>query len=264
MRMDSTGSGRPLVAVGNWKLHMTVAEAVSNVRLLSRSLGAKEGVEVFVAPSFTSLEAVGQVLQGSPIGLSAQDLYWEDEGAYTGEVSPSQLVDVGCKATLIGHSERRQYFAETDESVHRKVKAALRHRLMPILCIGESLEQRKAGQTASVIERQIRRGLEGIGDEEAVSLVIAYEPLWAIGTGQVATPDQIALSHQLIRKRLSAIFPNSAERIPILYGGSVTPDNIQILAGIKELGGILVGGASLNIGKFIKIINGLARKVQEG
>lgn len=262
--MDSTDFNRPFVVVGNWKLHMTVTDAVSNSRLLSRSLGKTEGVEVFVAPSFTSLEAVGQALQGGPIGLSAQDLYWEDEGAYTGEVSPSQLVDVGCTATLIGHSERRQYFYETDESVHRKVKAALQHRLRPILCIGESLEERMAGQTANVLKRQISRGLEGVEEKDAIRLVIAYEPVWAIGSGQVATPDQIALSHQLIRKQLSGIFSENGERVPVLYGGSVTPDNVQILATIKELDGVLVGGASLNVDKFIKIINGLKRKVREG
>ena len=245
------------MAVGNWKMHKTVSEAISAAVEISKGIATTEGVEVMIAPSFTALQSVVEVIRGTAVKISAQDLYWEDQGMFTGEVSPVQLIDVGCDAVLIGHSERRRYFHETDETVSRKTKAAFRHGLVPIVCVGETLDHRQAGQTDRVLGSQIQQGLVGVDPAIVTSLVVAYEPVWAIGTGLVANPDQIAESHRLIRKRLSDIFDGNQEGIPILYGGSVTPENINELVTIKELDGVLVGGASLNAEEFLTIIRAL-------
>ena len=256
-------SSRRLMAVGNWKMHKTVAEAAADARELSKQVHNFENVEVIIAPSFTALRSVSEVLRETSVGLAAQDLHWEKQGAYTGEVSPLQLTDVGCTAVLIGHSERRQYFHETHETVCRKTHAAIEHGLIPIVCVGETIEQRQTGQTASVLELQIQKGLAGLDRKDALSVVIAYEPIWAIGTGQVAVPEQVAEAHRLIRKKLSVIFDREAEAIRVLYGGSVTPGNIEELVGIEELDGVLVGGASLNVGKFVTIIRVLGKGVSK-
>ena len=246
------------MAVGNWKMHKTASEAVSVAAEVAQGVKALQGIEVLIAPPFTALHPVGKAIQGTTLGLAAQDVYWEEQGAYTGEVSPLQLKDVGCRAVLVGHSERRHAFSESDEMVARKTQAALRHNLVPIVCMGETQEQRRANETAEVLERQLDEGLRGMGQEHAGTLVIAYEPVWAIGTGQGATVKQVAESHRLIRKRISAIFEPKGKRVPILYGGSVTPENIKDLATIDELDGVLVGGASLDPDKFLAIVKTLA------
>lgn len=256
------GSLQRLMAVGNWKMHKTIPEAVALARELSEKVSTIKNVDIMIAPSFTILRSAGEVLRGTAIGLAAQDLHWENQGAYTGEVSPLQLIDVGCVAVLIGHSERRQYFHETDETVCRKIHAAIQHGLIPIVCLGETLEQRQTGQTGSVLELQIQKGFIGVANKAAESIVIAYEPVWAIGTGRLAVPEQIAEAHRLIRKRLSVIFGQEAEAIRILYGGSVSQENIQELVAIEELDGVLVGGASLNVGKFVRIIRVLEAQTE--
>jgi triosephosphate isomerase (TIM) len=245
------------MAVGNWKMHKTIAEASADARKLSKQVHNFKNVEVMIAPSFTALRSASEVLRDTAVGVAAQDLHWEKQGAYTGEVSPLQLKDAGCTAVLIGHSERRQYFNETHETVCRKTHAAIEQGLTPIVCVGETLEQRQTGQMESVLELQIQKGLAGLDRKEAVSVVIAYEPVWAIGTGQVAEPEQVAEAHRLIRKKLSVIFDREAEAIRILYGGSVSPENIEELVDIEELDGVLVGGASLNVDKFVTIIRAI-------
>ena len=252
------GSIRRLMAVGNWKMHKTVPEAVALARELSEKVSTIKNVDIMIAPSFTVLRSAGEVFRGTAaVGLAAQDLHWENQGAYTGEVSPLQLVDVGCVAVLIGHSERRQYFHETDETVCRKIHAAIQHGLIPIVCLGETLEQRQTGQTGSVLESQIQKGFIGVANKAAESIVIAYEPVWAIGTGRLAVPEEISEAHRLIRKKLSVIFNRGADSIRILYGGSVTPENIQELVAIDELDGVLVGGASLDADKFARVVRAL-------
>lgn len=249
---------RRRIAIGNWKMNKTVSEAVSFVREVSGALSGDHGIEIWVAPPFTALAAVAAALEGTRVGVAAQNLFWEERGAYTGEVSPSQLAEAGARAVLIGHSERRSLFGETDEGVARKLRAALDHELMPVVCIGETLDQRTAGDMEAVISSQIAKGLEGGTPVPAGRLVMAYEPVWAIGTGRVATAGQIAEVHRLIRDRVSAILGAEASGTPILYGGSVTPDNIVELAGIDELDGVLVGGASLKSDSFARIVRGLA------
>jgi len=265
------GSGRSVkgptrrpMAVGNWKMHKTAAQAVGDAGELSQQISDVRGMDILLAPSFTALRSVGEALRGTAIGLCAQDMHWQDQGAYTGEVSPLQLVDVGCTAVLIGHSERRQHFGETDEAVAQKTQAAIRHGLVPIVCVGETLAQRKAGRTESLLEIQIQKGLGGLTPEQAASIVIAYEPVWAIGTGLVADPNQIMEAHRLIRKKLAAIFGKERNaEIRILYGGSVTPENIEGLVTIEEMDGVLVGGASQKPSGFAGIIRIFAHRTRE-
>ena len=251
------------MVVGNWKMHKTISETVANAQELVREISNSGGLDVLIAPSFTALRSAHDVFHETAVGLAAQNLHWEDQGAYTGEVSPLQLTDIGCTAVLIGHSERRQYFHETDEIICRKVHAAIRHGLIPIVCVGETQDQRQSGQTAAVLESQIKKGLVDVRRKDARAIVIAYEPVWAIGAGQIATPDQISEAHRLIRKQLSVIFGQEAEAIRILYGGSVTPENIQGLVTVAELDGVLVGGASLHTGKFTAIINTLSQRTAD-
>jgi triosephosphate isomerase len=258
--MTASPNPRRLMAVGNWKMHKTATEAAAFARELAAAAASVSGVEVWIAPSFTSLHPVARVLRGTSLRLAAQDLFWEAEGAHTGEVSAAQLTDAGCGGVLIGHSERRRHFHETDETVLRKTRAALLAGLTPIVCVGESLEEREAGRTAERLETQIARGLKEISVEEGRSIVIAYEPVWAIGTGRVATPDQIAESHRLIRKKISGMLGGAAEAVPILYGGSVTPENVAEIAKLEDVDGVLVGGASLKIDSFMKIVRAFARR----
>jgi triosephosphate isomerase len=212
--------------------------------------GVKD-VEIVIAPAFTSLPVAAKFLKGSNVKLAAQDVFWETEGAYTGEVSPLMLKDVECTYVIIGHSERRQYFNETDEIVNRKIRAAQEADLGIIFCIGETLQEREAGETLQVLKRQITEGLKGLS---AQGLVIAYEPVWAIGTGKTATPEQAEEAHSFIRKELKTLYGNEAEQIRILYGGSVKPDNIASLMAQPNVDGALVGGASLKPDSFSKIV----------
>ncbi len=244
----------PLV-IGNWKMNMLASEAHDMARSLADRLSAAEGAEVVVAPPFTSLYPVSRIVKGSRLGLAGQNFYSEKKGAYTGEVSIEMLKDVGCGYALIGHSERRQLFGETDEEVNKKVHLAMQMGITAVVCVGETQEQRKAGETLNVIETQLSGGLAGLSSESIAYLAIAYEPVWAIGTGSNATPDQAVEIHKFIRKFL---FENQgfSEEIGarILYGGSVTPGNCKELLGEEEIDGVLVGGASLNFESFCAII----------
>ena len=244
----------PIMA-GNWKMHMTVGEAVDFVTRLQEALGDWEETEAVVAPPFAALAPVAERLKGTRIALAAQNCFWEDQGAFTGEVSPLMLRDLGCRYVIIGHSERRAYFGETDETVNKKVKAALSHDLLPIICVGESLEQREDGGTFKIVERQIREGLKGLDGAVVQTLVIAYEPIWAIGTGKTATPEQAQEIHAFIRGLVAALFDSEgAEKIRIQYGGSVKPDNVDELMAQPDIDGALVGGASLKVDSFARII----------
>jgi triosephosphate isomerase len=244
----------PFIA-GNWKMNKTVEEALDLIRQLKASLPNIEEVEVAVAPSFTALYAVSQELKGSSIRLAAQNLFYEEKGAFTGEISPLMLKEIGCQYVIIGHSERRQFFGEIDETVNRRMKAALGQNVKPIFCIGETLREREEGKTFSVIERQVEGGLRAIGEKEVRSIAIAYEPVWAIGTGKTATPQQAEEVHCFIRERLARLYSQEiAERIRIQYGGSVTPENIKGLMNQENIDGALVGGASLKSETFSKIV----------
>jgi len=236
-------------------MNKTVGEALDLVRELKASLSGVQGVEVAVAPPYTALYAVHKELVGSSIHLAAQNLYWEEKGAFTGEVSPLMLKEVGCHYVIIGHSERRQFFGETDETVNRRIKAALAQSLKVIFCIGETLKEREEGKTFSVIERQVDGGLRGLGEREMKNMVIAYEPVWAIGTGKTATPEQAEEVHRFIRGRLEKLYSRGvSEEIRIQYGGSVTPENVQGLMNQPNIDGALVGGASLKAESFSKIV----------
>jgi triosephosphate isomerase len=245
---------RPIIA-GNWKMYKTVGEAVKLVEDLKKELSGVKDVEIVVCPPYTALWAVGKVVKGTNIGLGAQDLYWEDEGAYTGEVSPAMLKDVGCQYVIIGHSERRTYFDETNEAVNNKVKAALKHGLTPVVCVGEKLTEREEGKTFHVVEDHVRGVLSDLSAEEAGRAVIAYEPVWAIGTGKTATPAQAEEVHKFIRGLLSKIYSDKlASMVRIQYGGSVKPENIKELMAEEDIDGALVGGASLKADSFAKIV----------
>ena len=245
---------RPLLA-GNWKMHKTLAEAVDLARKIREGAAGVGTVDVAVAPPFTALAAVAQALAGSDVGLAAQDVFWEAQGAYTGAISPLMLKDVGCRYVIVGHSERRQYFEETDATVNRKLKAALEVELIPIFCLGETLAEREAGQTLARVGTQLENGLQGLDPEKLKSLVVAYEPVWAIGTGRTASPAQAQEVHAFIRTKLMEAWgKETAERLRILYGGSVTPDNIATLISEPDIDGALVGGASLKAETVLNIV----------
>jgi triosephosphate isomerase len=247
--------GRLPFIAGNWKMNKTVREALDLVIQMKASIQDIQGVEVAVAPPFTALYAVGKELEGSFIRLAAQNLFWEEKGAYTGEVSPLMLKEVGCHYVILGHSERRQFFGDVDETVNRKIKAALGQDLKVIFCIGETLKERDEGKTFSIIERQVMGGLKNIKEEEMKRIVIAYEPVWAIGTGKTASPQQAEEVHRFIRERLEGLFSRKvAEEVRIQYGGSVTPENIKGLMDQENIDGALVGGASLKVDTFSKIV----------
>ncbi|MEI9475547.1 MAG: triose-phosphate isomerase [Deltaproteobacteria bacterium] len=247
--------GRIPVIAGNWKMNKTVDEAVELVKQLKTLISGAGGVEVIVAPPFTALSAVQKELKDSLIHLAAQNLFWEEKGAFTGEVSPSMIREVGCEYVIIGHSERRQLFGETDESVNRRIKAALGQGLKPIFCIGEILKEREDGKTFSVIKRQIEGGLNGLGEKEVLTITIAYEPVWAIGTGRTATPQQAQEVHHFIRETLGRLYSKDlADKIRIQYGGSVTPENVKGLMDQQDIDGALVGGASLKAETFSRIV----------
>ena len=247
--------GRLPFIAGNWKMNKTVGEALDLVRELKTAISGVKGVEVAVAPPFTALYAVHKELEGSSIRLAAQNLYWEEKGAFTGEVSPLMIKEIGCHYVIIGHSERRQFFGETDETVNRRIKAVLFQDLKVIFCIGETLKEREGGKTFSVVERQVEGGLKGLGDKEMKNIVIAYEPVWAIGTGKTATPEQAEEVHRFIREKIEKLYSREVSKeIRIQYGGSVTPENIQGLMIQPNIDGALVGGASLKADSFSKIV----------
>ena len=248
-------SRKPLMA-GNWKMFKTGPQAVETAQTLKQLAGDITDREVMIAPTFLALPLVSRCLEGSAIKTGAQNFFYETQGAYTGEVSPDMVKAAGADYVIIGHSERRTLFNETDDTVARKVKAALDTALCPILCIGETAEEKNAEKTFSVLDKQIRNGLKEVRSSDALStLVIAYEPVWAIGTGNVATPETVESTHQYIRSLIMEIFGKDlANAIRILYGGSVKPDNVSTLMAMKNIDGALVGGASLEADTFIKII----------
>jgi triosephosphate isomerase len=246
---------RPII-VGNWKMHKTVAEAVALVQDLCSSVAQGDEVDIGVAPPYTALTAVAEVLHGSVIFLAAQNLHWEPQGAFTGEISAAMLRDAGCTRVIVGHSERRQHFAETDATVNRKLKAALNAQLDPILCLGETLDQRESNATFSVLAQQVRQGLTDIAAADMSRTVIAYEPIWAIGTGKTATPTQAQEVHAFIRGLLGELYGKAlADEVRIQYGGSVNAGNIRALMTQPDVDGALVGGASLDASSFAQIVS---------
>lgn len=246
---------RPLIA-GNWKMHKGPSEARAFAQELVRSLGDPKDVEIVIAPPFVSLLPVWEVIKNSPIKLAAQDVFWERKGAYTGEISPPMLKECGCSYVIVGHSERRKYFGESDEVINKKVKAVLQEGLRVILCVGEKLEERERGRTLEVVRKQVLDGLQGLSSDELKNVVIAYEPVWAIGTGRNATPEQAQEVHGAIRDMIAERYgPECAREMRILYGGSVRPDNIDQLMAAPDIDGTLVGGASLEVESFVRIVN---------
>lgn len=245
---------KPIIA-GNWKMYKTVQESVSTLNDLKPKISGISDREIVMCPVFTCLKSVCDTAKGSNIKIGAQDLFWEEKGAFTGEISANQVKDTGCTYVIIGHSERRQFFHETNETVGKKLLAALKAGLTPIACIGETLSERDSGKTFAVNEKQIREGLGVLSQEQVKSIVIAYEPVWAIGTGKVATPAQAEEVHIYIRKTIAGMFGQDvADVLRILYGGSVKPENISELMEQKNIDGALVGGASLEADSFAKII----------
>jgi triosephosphate isomerase len=245
----------PFIAA-NWKMYKTVHQAVVFVKEFRSMVKDLDDVEIVVAPPFTAVHAVAEAARNSTVGVAAQDVYWEREGAFTGEISAPMLKEAGAEYVIIGHSERRRLFHETDEAVNRKLVAALGARLAPIVCIGETLEERESNQTLSVLDRQIRAGLDGLSGEQVASLVLAYEPVWAIGTGRNATAAQAAEAHGHIRSRLRQWFGgDAADQCHVIYGGSVKPDNIHELVLNEDVDGALVGGASLDVRGFFEIVS---------
>lgn len=245
---------RPIIA-GNWKMHMTPSEAVNLVNEL-KPLVVDTDVEVVVIPPFVDLVDVKKALDGSNIKLGAQNMHWEEKGAFTGEVSPLMLKEIGVEYVVIGHSERRQYFAETDETVNRKVKSALNHGLKPIVCVGETLSQREDGKAFDVVREQTKKALDGVLKNDVINVVIAYEPIWAIGTGKTATSKDANDVIKVIRETIASIYDTStANDVRIQYGGSVKPDNAKELMSESDIDGALVGGASLKAQDFTKIVN---------
>ncbi|MDH7499209.1 MAG: triose-phosphate isomerase [candidate division NC10 bacterium] len=255
---------RKILVAGNWKMNKTVGEAVEFVkklRILCKGIPGIQDIEIVLCPPFTALHAVSQALVGSIIKIGAQDVYWEKEGAFTGEISPPMLRDHGCRYVILGHSERRQHFGETNLNVSKKMTASYSHDLIPIVCVGETLTEREEDRTLSVIEEQVRGCLRSWNHTKNEPLVIAYEPVWAIGTGRNATPEQANEAHAFIRFLLNDLFgERTSSNTRILYGGSVNPKNIESLMAQPELDGTLVGGASLDAESFVQIIKASIRK----
>ncbi len=246
---------RPLIA-GNWKMFKTWQEAKKTAEQLAERVAGKTDRDIMVAPQSTALVPVCESLKNTNIDVGAQNLFWEAEGAYTGEISPAMVTATGCRYVIIGHSERRQYFGETDETVNKKIKAACSAGLVPVMCIGETEDERETKKTFSVLDKQIQNGLQGFDLDELKDLVLAYEPVWAIGTGKTATSNQAQEVHAYVRKAIEALFGASlADSIRILYGGSVKPGNIAELMQMEDIDGALVGGASLDAGSFAEIVN---------
>jgi len=250
---------RPVIA-GNWKMYKTRAETLAFFQAFLPLVDAATHCEVVIAPPFTALSTAVEAASSSTVAIAGQDMHWEREGAFTGEISARMLVENGCRGVIIGHSERRQYFGETDETVQRKTKAALEAGLTPIVCVGETLAEREGNHTQAVLKRQFDGGFTALTPKEFSRILIAYEPVWAIGTGRTATPEIAAEAHRYIREMAAARFtPEQASALRILYGGSVKPDNIQGLMAQAEIDGALVGGASLDPKSFASIVNFQAR-----
>jgi len=246
---------RKKLIAGNWKMYKTVSEAVALVEEIKKGAAGAPS-DILVAPPFTALSAVVAAAKGSPVAVAAQNMYFEKEGAFTGEVSPGMLVDHGVTHVVLGHSERRQFFAETDEGVAKKTKVALDNGLVPVSCVGETLTEREAGRTMEVVGRQVDAILKAVSADEAKKVVIAYEPVWAIGTGKVATPEQAQEVHAFIRQRIVAVHGAAVgDVLRILYGGSVKPDNVKGLMALPDVDGALVGGASLKGDSFLKLVH---------
>jgi triosephosphate isomerase len=244
---------KPFIA-GNWKLHKTVPEAVRLAGELEKKLGDFQGGDLLICPPFIDLAPVAEVVERGPIALGGQDLFWEEEGAYTGAVSGTMLKSAGCRYVIVGHSERRQLFGDSNEMVNRKLQAALRSGLTPILCLGEPLEKREQKVTKEYLRKQLAGSLKGLSGEEISKMIIAYEPIWAIGTGRTATPALAQETHFFLRQLLEDIFsPSLARSLRILYGGSVKPENARALIGRKDIDGFLIGGASLKADSFAEI-----------
>ncbi len=252
---------RPKVVAGNWKMYTDSASAQTLVHAIVDALrGASPACTVVVCPPFTALQSVHDLVRTTPVKLGAQNLFYEEEGAYTGEISAAMLCSVGCEFVIVGHSERRQYFGDTDATVNLRVQRALAHGLRPIVCVGETLAEREANTTASVVRRQVVGGLAGIAASAMEHITIAYEPVWAIGTGRTATPMQAQEVHALIRSVIAELFSTEvAANTPILYGGSVKPDNAAALFAEPDVDGGLVGGASLDAASFANIVQALAK-----
>ncbi len=244
----------PLIA-GNWKMCKTVAETVNFVKELRGLAKDVEGVEIVLAPPFTAVHAAAEAARNSNVAIAAQDMHWEGEGAFTGAISASMIREAGAEYVIIGHSERRTLFGETDQTVNRKVIAALAAELMPIMCVGETLEQREANETFAVLDRQVREGLDALRPDQVGQLIVAYEPVWAIGTGRTATAAQAEEAHGHIRRRLQERFgAEAAGTCRLIYGGSVKPANTAELLTQPDVDGALVGGASLDVGSFLEIV----------
>jgi triosephosphate isomerase (TIM) len=245
---------KPILA-GNWKMNMTATQARDLASKLIPLVAGVKDRDIVLGPPFTALAAVGEAIKGSNISLSAQNLHWEDKGAFTGEISAEMLLDLGCRYVIIGHSERRQYFGEADDTVNKKAKQALKKGLVPILCVGETLTEREAGKLNDIIGRQVTGGLKDISADDMQKVVIAYEPVWAIGTGKTATPEQANEVHALIRQKVKALYSaDVAEGLRIQYGGSVTPENVSQLMAMPDIDGALVGGASLKPESFAALV----------
>jgi len=249
-----TQSSRKYLIAGNWKMNKTATEARELIEEIDQAIGQQTDVGVAVCPPFTALESCAKLLEDSNILLGAQNMYPKAEGAFTGEISAVMLRDLFCSTVILGHSERREYFHETDSFINEKVIAALEGNLKPILCVGETLEQREAGETISIVDKQIREGLKGVSVDQAENLVVAYEPVWAIGTGKVATPEMAQEVHASIRKILGELFGETAQKIRILYGGSMKPENASELLDQEDIDGGLIGGASLKAKSFIGLV----------
>ncbi|MHC1726079.1 MAG: triose-phosphate isomerase [Syntrophobacteraceae bacterium] len=245
---------KPLIAA-NWKMFKTVAEALSFVQSIQEETGPLKDRDVVIAPPFTALKPVRDALSRGGFNLSAQNCHFEGKGAFTGEISPVMLKDIGCEYVIVGHSERRQIFGETDEMIQKKASAVFQAGMIPIICVGEVLDQREQGKTFDVVGGQVAKALEGLSAEQAERAVVAYEPVWAIGTGKTATPGQAQEVHAFIRQRIESLFNKDvANKIRILYGGSVKPDNVDALMSEPDIDGALVGGASLEVGSFKRLI----------
>lgn len=239
---------------GNWKMNTNVNEACKLAKDILDLLGNVTNVDIAICPPYTNLSEVSKIIKGTNIKLGAQDVYWEVSGAYTGKISCAMLKSVGVEYVIIGHSEQRQYFGETDETVNKKVKAALAAGLLPIICVGETITERKSGEMFKVIERQVRGAFKDISKENAIKCTIAYEPVWAIGTGETATPQQANEAHIFIRKVLASLYDNGSQEIRIQYGGSMKPDNSGELLRQSDVDGGLIGGASLKADSFAGIV----------
>ncbi len=250
---------KPIIAA-NWKMHKTIAEAVAFAEQLKRDFSDPGNTDIVIAPPFTALCPVMEVLKETPVQLAAQNMHWEERGAFTGEISSSMIVDAGCTFVIIGHSERRTLFGETREMLRKKISASLKSGLTPIFCVGETLEERESGRTFEVIQKQLKEGLNNTGSDDIRKIVFAYEPVWAIGTGKTATPLQAQEVHKFIRGAIASDCENAyASETAIIYGGSVNPDNTSSLMSQPDINGGLIGGASLDFGSFAEIIH-LAEK----